>query len=141
MKICESFDDNGFFLSHGSSHANQICSSRLPAFCRKALVSFLPDSRRCGMAEPLYRQALQVKEANLGKDNSAVAMILKRLGVNQAKMGRYAEAEHLFQQAVEIQDTKPGRNHPDKAWSLNNLGWLYSMVGRFRKLPRFSQAH
>src|SRR6516164_9748661 len=51
-------------------------------------------------AEPLYQQALAIREKALGQDHPDVAASLNNLAVLYYSEGRYAEAEPLYKRAL-----------------------------------------
>ena len=82
-------------------------------------------------AEPLFRQALAVREKALGPGHPRVALSLNNLAVLYKAQGRYAEAERLTQRSLAIWEKTLGVNHPKVATSLNNLAELYRVQGRY----------
>ena len=53
-------------------------------------------------AEPLYRQALEIRRRVLGEEHPDYATSLNNLAVLYESMGEYAKAEPLYRQALEI---------------------------------------
>ena len=53
-------------------------------------------------AEPLYRQALEIRKEALGEGHPDYATSLNNLALLYLAMGDYARAEPLFRQALEI---------------------------------------
>ena len=82
-------------------------------------------------AEPLYLQALEIKQRQLGADHLNVAGSLNNLALLYYLQGRYNEAEPLCLQALEIRQRQLGADHPDVAQSLNSLAGLYKLQGRY----------
>ena len=92
-------------------------------------------------AEPLYRQALEIKKKALGEGHPDYATSLNNLAGLYHAMGAYDRAEPLFRQALEIRKKALGEGHPDYATSLNNLAALYRAMGAYdRAEPLFRQA-
>jgi CHAT domain-containing protein len=92
-------------------------------------------------AEPLYQQALEIRQKTLGPEHPDTANSLSNLGGLYREMGNYARAEPLFQQALEIRQKTLGPEHPDTANSLNDLAELYSAIGAYPKAePLLEQA-
>ena len=84
-----------------------------------------------GEAEPLFRRALAIREAQLGKDHPDVAQSLNNLtGLLQAQ-GKYMEAEPLLRRALAITEAQLGKDHPVVATSLNNLAGLLRDQGKY----------
>jgi tetratricopeptide (TPR) repeat protein len=90
----------------------------------------LRDRGQYAAAEPLFRQALTLREKLLGSQHPAVASSLNNWAILYRRQGRYAEAEPLFQQALAIREAALGPEHPDVATSLNNLANVCHDEGR-----------
>ena len=82
-------------------------------------------------ALPLYRQALKIREQQLGSDHPDVASSLYMLAGMYHSHGRYVEADPLYLLALKIFEQQLGTDHPDVATSLNNLAALYQAQGRY----------
>ena len=92
-------------------------------------------------AEPLLRQALEIRRTALGEEHPSFATSLNNLGALYCLTGRYAEAEPLLRQAMEIRCTALGEEHPEFATNLNNLAELYRSTGRYAEAePLLRQA-
>ena len=92
-------------------------------------------------AEPLYRQALEIRKKALGEGHPDYATSLNNLALLYYAMGAYDRAEPLFRQALEIRKKALGEGHPDYAISLNNLAALYGAMGAYdRAEPLYRQA-
>jgi CHAT domain-containing protein len=92
-------------------------------------------------AEPLYRQALEIRRKSLGEAHPDYASSLESLATLYYSLGDYARAEPLFRQALEIRQKSLGEAHPDYASSLNNLAFLYNSLGDYaRAEPLYRQA-
>ena len=72
-------------------------------------------------AEPLHKQAMEIRRTALGERHPDYADSLNNLAELYRAMGRHAEAEPLYKQAMEIYRTALGERHPYYATSLNNL--------------------
>jgi tetratricopeptide (TPR) repeat protein len=81
-------------------------------------------------AEPLYQEALQIRQKVLGPENPDTALSLDNLASLFRHMGEYAKAEPLDQEALQIFQEVSGPEHPDTAISLNNLALLEFDLGR-----------
>ena len=81
-------------------------------------------------AEPLYAQAMVIKEAKC-PDHPSMALTLKHLADLYCAQGKYAEAEPLFKRALAIREKALGPDHSDTAVSLNNLASLYDTQGKY----------
>ena len=60
-------------------------------------------------AEPLYRQALEIRKQALGEKHPDYAASLNNLAGLYESMGDYARAEPLYRQTVEVLKTAPRR--------------------------------
>ena len=76
-------------------------------------------------AEPLYQEALRIRQKVLGPEHPDTARSLNNLAALYLAMGEYAKAEPFFQEALRIRQKVLGPEHPDTARSLNNLAKLY----------------
>jgi tetratricopeptide (TPR) repeat protein len=82
----------------------------------------LYDSQgRYSEAEPLYQQALALRQRLLGDDHPAVASTLWHLGVMRYHQGQVAAAAALLLRALPIYQAKLGDHHPD---TQNLKSWL-----------------
>ncbi len=95
------------------------------------LASLYHDQGRYSEAKPLYLQALEIWQRQLGEDHPFVATSLNNLAGLCESQGRYSEAESLYLQALEIWQRQLGEDHPDVVTSLNNLAGLYKLQGRY----------
>ncbi len=95
------------------------------------LASLYADQGRYGEAEPLYQQALNIRQTQLGIDHLSTATSLNNLAGLYQSQGRYAEAEPLYLRALDICERQLGAEHPDTASSLNSLGSFYVERGNF----------
>ena len=86
---------------------------------------------RYEQAEPLFVQALELRQRLLGENHPHVATSLNNLAGLYCFQGRYEQAEPLYEQALELHKRLLGEDHPDVAQSLNNLAGLYESQGRY----------
>jgi tetratricopeptide (TPR) repeat protein len=82
-------------------------------------------------AEPLMKQALAIRKAELGDRHPDTALSLNNLAGLYESMGRYEVAEPLYVESLEIYKAELGDRHPSTATSLNNLAGLYESTGRY----------
>ncbi|KZT65161.1 hypothetical protein DAEQUDRAFT_697653 [Daedalea quercina L-15889] len=88
-------------------------------------------------AEPLHKQAIEVKERGLGKDHITTALSYNALGETYIELGRLDEAEIFLQKALDIrQASTRSIDDIDAAVTRENLGVVYEMRG---DLPRARQ--
>ncbi|MDX1523886.1 MAG: tetratricopeptide repeat protein, partial [Anaerolineae bacterium] len=88
-------------------------------------------------AEPLYRQALEIRRAVLGEQHLDFTETLHNLASLYDATGDYAQAERLYRQVIEIRRTISGEQHPGLAVSLNNLALLYKTRGDYAQAEPF----
>jgi tetratricopeptide (TPR) repeat protein len=92
-------------------------------------------------AEPLFKQALAIREQRLGVDHPDTATALDNLALLYYTQGKYGQAEPLFKQALAIREQRLGVDHPDTAESLNSLASLYLIQEKYEQAePLFKQA-
>ena len=92
-------------------------------------------------AEPLYKEALEIRQKVLGREHPDTATSLNNLAELYRGMGDYAKAEPLLKEALEIYQKVLGPEHPFTATGLNNLAVLYQDMGDYAKAePLFKEA-
>jgi tetratricopeptide (TPR) repeat protein len=108
----------------------------------KNQTGFHLDSRgRYDEAEPLYKEALELRRKLFGEEHNAVAQSINNLAALYHAQGRYDEAEPLFEQTLELRKRLPGQERSELARSLNNLAELYRTQGRYEEAePLYEQA-
>uniref|UniRef100_UPI004055B298 tetratricopeptide repeat protein n=1 Tax=Candidatus Electronema sp. TaxID=2698783 RepID=UPI004055B298 len=84
-------------------------------------------------AEPLYLQAIAVKEKAFGKDHPDVAEALNDLAVLYWCEENYGEAEPLYLCALAVKEQFFGKDHPSVAQTLNDFAILYRKQGRMEE--------
>jgi len=82
-------------------------------------------------AEPLFRQALTIREQMLLESDRDIAIAANNLGVVLIDLKRWDEAAPLLARALSIWERALGERHPQTLAALNNLGVLYLHLGRF----------
>ncbi len=80
-------------------------------------------------AESLLRDALSVREEELGPEAVEVADSVNKVAVFLAQTGRLADAKPLFARALEIREEQLGPNDLNVAQSLNNLAIAVRRLG------------
>ena len=65
-------------------------------------------------AEPLYQEALRIRQKVLGSEHPDTALSLNNLAVLYQEMGEYAKAEPLYQEALRIRQKVLGQNIPTR---------------------------
>jgi tetratricopeptide (TPR) repeat protein len=92
-------------------------------------------------AEPLYQQALTIREKMCGQEHPDTAESLSKLAWLFREQGKYAKAERLDQRALDIREKVLGPEHSEAATSLNNLASIYYDQGRYMEAePLFRRA-
>ncbi|HEY6554360.1 MAG TPA: serine/threonine-protein kinase, partial [Vicinamibacteria bacterium] len=85
------------------------------------------------LAEPLYREALGIRERALGPMHPDVATTLNQLAALRRAQGDFDEAVPLYRRALAISEKALGPDHPDVGAILNNLAVLYRLKGDFAR--------
>ncbi|KAK7423730.1 hypothetical protein QQX98_000920 [Neonectria punicea] len=83
------------------------------------------------VAERMVRQAVQIDENTLGKDNEATLGSTALLASIFRGKGMYREAEKLQVQVLETRKMTLGVDHPDTLRSMNNLANIWQESGRY----------
>jgi len=111
------------------------------SYAANQLGYFLYNSAQYTEAEPLYKRALAIDEASLGKDHPNVATALNNLAELYRATNRLSEAEPLVKRALAIDEASLGKDHPDVAINLNNLAELYRATNRLSEAePLYKRA-
>ncbi|MFN6479868.1 tetratricopeptide repeat protein [Nostoc sp. DedQUE07] len=93
------------------------------------------------LAEPWYKQCVNVCQALFVGDHTNMATSLNNLAAFYKSQGQYSQAELFYTQALEMRKRLFQDDHPDVAQSLNNLAGLYYSQGRYRETePLYTQA-
>jgi eukaryotic-like serine/threonine-protein kinase len=82
-------------------------------------------------AEPLLREAVDVRRQLLGDDHPRTAVALNNLARAYQAQARYDEAEPLLRESLEIRRRALGADHPEVATALNNLALGLVQTGRY----------
>ena len=93
-------------------------------------------------AEPLLKEALEIRQKVLGREHPDTATSLNNLAGALSGDGRLCESRAAVQRgAGRFYQKALGREHPDTATSLNNLAGLYEEMGDYAKAePLFKEA-
>ncbi|TLU83020.1 MAG: tetratricopeptide repeat protein [Chlorobium sp.] len=91
----------------------------------KMLADVYLSRKQFAMAEPLYKQALDIRESHSGKDRSGFGLLLTSLGVVAAEQENYAVAERYYKQALDVPENAGGLNSFGMATTLSNMGRMY----------------
>jgi CHAT domain-containing protein len=92
-------------------------------------------------AEPLYRQALEMRQKLLGTEHPEVATSINNLAFVLYCQEKYELAERLFTRALLMSQKLLGIEHPDVAGGLNNLALSLDAQGNYEAAEiRYRQA-
>ncbi|RDW59198.1 hypothetical protein BP5796_12122 [Coleophoma crateriformis] len=120
-------------------HAREIVSYRVTD--QQDLLSLASVNTRLGWfyclkwnlirAEPTLREAIVVREMELGVNHPDTLTSVSRLASVLERQGRYTEAESMNRRALEGREKELGVNHPDTLTSLDNLALVLNSQGRY----------
>ncbi|MHC4133557.1 MAG: CHAT domain-containing tetratricopeptide repeat protein [Planctomycetota bacterium] len=110
-------------------------SEEHPAYAQSLnnLAHLYVSMREYAKAEPLFRQALEIRKKALGEGHPGYATSLNNLAWLYQSLGEYSKAAPLHRQAREICRRALGEEHPDYARSLHNLALLHESMGACAK--------
>jgi len=91
----------------------------------------LTEAGELAQAEPIYRRALAIREAEFGQSHPLTGMSLNNLAVLLQRKGQYTAAEPLLRRALAISEYAFGPNNPETAKVLKNLGDLLAVEGNY----------
>ncbi len=84
-------------------------------------------------AEPLLREALDLRRSHLPIDHPRVLNSENAVGALWLRQGRFDEAWTLFEELPEKMATAYGEHHERTLVAVNNLAWACSGTGRFAR--------
>jgi tetratricopeptide (TPR) repeat protein len=90
-------------------------------------------------AEPLYLDALRIRQKVLGPEFPDTANRLDRLAGLYRDMSKYAKAEPLYREALRIRQKILGPEHPDTVQSFRYKGVVLDSIVEDRLLAEASQ--
>ena len=79
----------------------------------------------------LLSRAVELAEAEIGKDDPNYAVLINDLGLCYVNTKQYQNATTYFQEAIEIKKRVHGKRHEEYALSAANLAGLYQQTGEF----------
>ena len=82
-----------------------------------------------GAAEPLSREAVDVKRETLGNRHPSTITSINNLGGLLMAKGDLDAAELLYREAMDVQRETLGNRHPNTLISISNLGLLLQDKG------------
>lgn len=81
-------------------------------------------------SEPMLKEALEIRQRELGDKHPLTALSLHALGQYYHERGDFDRAKSLYQQAIAIRETLPGlEGQKAKVASLQNLAWMMANDG------------
>jgi len=95
-----------------------------------AYAAALDGLERYAESEAIYRQALEIYEAEFGPEHYEVAATLHNLAATIYAAELSSEAEDHYRRSLAIKKTLLGDASPDVALTCNNLGRLLTETGR-----------
>ena len=87
-------------------------------------------------AEPVYREALEIRRRVYGDDHPLVAKSVHNLGNIYLDRGEYDQAADHYARAHELYTAAFGAGHPALTGSLNNLGLAHRRARRFAEAAK-----
>lgn len=85
---------------------------------------------RLAEREPLYREALAIRQRHFGRDHKAVAETLNNLASAVQDLRDYPQAERLYRECLATAERSVGPHDPHRCNWINNLASLYSETKR-----------
>jgi serine/threonine protein kinase/tetratricopeptide (TPR) repeat protein len=90
-------------------------------------------------AEPLFRRALELRTARLGRDHPETLVSMNNLGRCMSVIGRLREALTLLEETLELRKARLGPDHPDTLRTLGNVITTYRMLGRIARAVELTE--
>jgi tetratricopeptide (TPR) repeat protein/nucleoside phosphorylase len=94
---------------------------------------YLYEHALYAITEPLFQQALHIREQSLGSDHPSVAALLNDLAELYRTQEKYEQAEPLFLLALHILEQSPDSDHPNVTYPLKGLARLYFEQGKYER--------
>ena len=133
------YDEARGFYVRAAAAASEACGDaypRLPVYL-KNLAQAMADLGDLGGAIATGRRALEIAEANLGRDHPEVGNILNDLAIRQKDLGDYREARALYERALAILSKRSSQRNV--AIVIHNLAYLHSKLGDFAEAVRLEK--
>ncbi len=116
--------ENFFAAALKTAQASDKQDARLATSLNNLAEALRAQSER-KLAEPLYKQAIDIQEKVLGADDLEVAKTATNLAKLYRGWHKYDDAEPLFKRAISIREKKLGPDDPAVAKSLVELAEFY----------------
>jgi tetratricopeptide (TPR) repeat protein len=94
--------------------------------CRASLGQYL-------VAERTHRQALSLREKNLGKEHDHTTRSMNEVGMALYGQGKYEAAEAMNRQTLAIREKLLEKGHPNILTSMNNLAMALGRQGKYEE--------
>ncbi|RYP57001.1 hypothetical protein DL770_010782 [Monosporascus sp. CRB-9-2] len=91
------------------------------------------ENRMYEEAEQMHRQALELREAILGKEHPFTLGSMNYLADALYSQGKYEKAEQMYRQTLELREAVMGRKHPFTFASMNNLANALDSQGKYEE--------
>ncbi len=128
--LCAALFPHAVALTEDQSHENNAKQLE-QALLLNNMARYLYGRGTYNEAEPLFRNALEIRKNQLGDDHLDVAMSQNDLAVLLDAQCRYTESEPLYRQALAVREQQLGKEHPDVATSLSNLATILRDQGKY----------
>jgi tetratricopeptide (TPR) repeat protein/transcriptional regulator with XRE-family HTH domain len=89
--------------------------------------------------EPLYAQALSIREQVLGAQHLVTTESLNNLAIIYFRQGKYRQAQPLLERVLHIREHQLGDQHLATAQSFHNLAIVYCRQGKYVQAQRLLQ--
>jgi eukaryotic-like serine/threonine-protein kinase len=103
----------------------------LVALSLSNLAFILRAQGRLDEAEPMLREALEIRRAELGQDHPLVPTSLSNLAVLLGEQRKYDEAESLFREALATRRRVLGDEHPEVTLTITGLAYVLRGKGDY----------
>ncbi|EFY88023.1 kinesin light chain 1 [Metarhizium acridum CQMa 102] len=84
-------------------------------------------------AEQMYRKALELQKAALGKDHPDTLTSMNNLANVLNSLGKYKMAEKMHRQILKLRKAVLGKDYPDTLISINNLANVLDSRGKYEE--------
>jgi len=132
LAIGDRFDMAASYNRTLATWTAQRPTDRLLATTLNAVAEFLRTAGRLRAAEPLYRQALSIRERILGATDAELAQSINNLAELLKLKGQYREAAELYRRARPIWEAALGPESVEIATNADNLALALHRTGDYR---------
>jgi len=110
----------------------------LPAL--ETLATLYRDTAHYEEAEPLFLQAMRIREAAMGPDSADVIAAVDSLAYCYFGLKRFAEAEAYYKRLLELWEKTAGADHPMRALTFDKMAEFYAFQQRYEEGEKAAQA-